>query len=114
MDLLTVDETAQMLKVNSITVRRFIASGRLPAVRVGRRVRVRREEIEALLVPVALNEPPLLDSSKPYTFVPAPPEEVTRRKALFDVIVARRKHRHIAPFTSVDLIRMAREEAANR
>jgi len=36
MDLLTVHETAAMLKVNPDTVRRYITSGRLPAVRIGR------------------------------------------------------------------------------
>jgi excisionase family DNA binding protein len=35
MELLTIQETAQMLKVNPITIRRFIADGRLEAVRIG-------------------------------------------------------------------------------
>jgi excisionase family DNA binding protein len=52
MELLTVDETARLLKVTQITVRRFIAEGRLPAVRVGRAVRVRREALDQLLKPV--------------------------------------------------------------
>ena len=52
MDLLTVDETAKLLKVAPVTVRRYIAAGRLPAVRVGRSVRVRRESVGALLKPV--------------------------------------------------------------
>lgn len=53
MELLTVQETAAMLKVAPITVRRYIASGRLAAVKIGRGVRVRREAIEGLLTPVA-------------------------------------------------------------
>lgn len=52
MELLTVHETAQLLKVSPITVRRFIMDGRLPAVRVGKSVRVNREAIDALLAPV--------------------------------------------------------------
>ncbi len=52
MELLTVDETARLLKVTQITVRRFIAEGRLPAVRVGRAVRVRREALDQLIKPV--------------------------------------------------------------
>jgi len=53
MELLTIRETAQVLKVNPITVRRYIAGGRLPAVKVGKGVRVRREAVERLLTPVA-------------------------------------------------------------
>jgi excisionase family DNA binding protein len=57
MELLTVDETAKLLKVAPVTVRRYIADGRLPAVRVGRSVRVRRESIGALLRPVKVRTP---------------------------------------------------------
>jgi excisionase family DNA binding protein len=52
MDFLTVNETAQLLRVSPITVRRYIASGRLAAERVGRGIRVRREAIEAFITPV--------------------------------------------------------------
>ena len=51
-ELLTVQEAAAMLKVNPITVRRFIAQGRLAAVRVGRRVRVSKEAVEQFVTPV--------------------------------------------------------------
>ena len=53
MELLTVKETARLLRVSPITVRRYIASGRLPAERVGRGIRVRREAIEGFVTPVA-------------------------------------------------------------
>src|SRR5262245_11966893 len=52
MDFLTVNETARMLRVSPITVRRYIASGRLAAERVGRGIRVRREAIEEFVMPV--------------------------------------------------------------
>ena len=48
MELLTVAETAAYLKVSTVTVRRYIASKRLPCVRVGRNIRVRREDVENL------------------------------------------------------------------
>jgi excisionase family DNA binding protein len=48
MELLTVAETAAYLKVSTVTVRRYIASKRLPCVRVGRNIRVRREDVESL------------------------------------------------------------------
>lgn len=50
--LLTVQETAERLKIAPVTVRRYIASGRLPAVRVGRAVRVWEEAVERLLTPI--------------------------------------------------------------
>lgn len=52
MDLLTVQETAALLKVSDGTVRRHVAAGRLPAVRVGRLIRIRRAAIECFLAPV--------------------------------------------------------------
>jgi excisionase family DNA binding protein len=47
-ELLTVQETAQLLKVSTVTVRRFIADGRLPAVKVGRAVRVEKTDAERM------------------------------------------------------------------
>ena len=52
MELLTVQETARTLKVSPITIRRYITSGQLQAVKVRRAVRIRREAVEGLLTPV--------------------------------------------------------------
>jgi excisionase family DNA binding protein len=52
MELLTVHEAAKLLKVNPITVRRFIAQGRLAAVRVGKTIRVRTEALDEFITPV--------------------------------------------------------------
>jgi excisionase family DNA binding protein len=46
---LTVAEVAEMLKLNQQTVRNWIDQGRLPALRVGRRVRIRRSDLEKVL-----------------------------------------------------------------
>jgi excisionase family DNA binding protein len=51
MDLLTVKETAEMLRVSTVTVRRYIASGKLAAVRVGRNIRIRREDAIGAVTP---------------------------------------------------------------
>lgn len=51
MDLLTVREAAAMLRVSQVTLRRYVASGRLPAVRVGRNVRIERTAAEDLAEP---------------------------------------------------------------
>jgi excisionase family DNA binding protein len=46
---LTVAEVAEMLKLNQQTVRNWIDQGSLPAVRIGRRVRIRQSELHRLL-----------------------------------------------------------------
>jgi excisionase family DNA binding protein len=46
---LTVAEVAATLKLNQQTVRNWIDQGSLPALRVGRRVRIRRSDFERLL-----------------------------------------------------------------
>lgn len=48
-EFLTVAEVAELLKLNPQTVRNWIDQGYLPALRVGRRVRVRRAELDELL-----------------------------------------------------------------
>ena len=46
---LTVAEVADMLKLNQQTVRNWIDQGSLPALRVGRRVRIKRSDFERVL-----------------------------------------------------------------
>ena len=46
---LTVAEVAEMLKLNQQTVRNWIDQGSLPALRVGRRVRIKRSDFDRVL-----------------------------------------------------------------
>jgi excisionase family DNA binding protein len=46
---LTVAEVAAILKLNPQTVRNWIDQGSLPALRVGRRVRIKRSDFERVL-----------------------------------------------------------------
>jgi excisionase family DNA binding protein len=48
-EFLTVAEVAELLKLNPQTVRNWIDQGSLSALRIGRRVRIRREDFQALL-----------------------------------------------------------------
>jgi putative molybdopterin biosynthesis protein len=48
-EFLTVADIARTLKVNQQTVRNWIDGSRLPALRVGRRVRVRRADFDAFV-----------------------------------------------------------------
>lgn len=52
MELLTVVEAAQVLKVSAVTVRRRIADGSLKALKVGKGVRVRRESVDQFAKPI--------------------------------------------------------------
>jgi len=46
---LTVAEVAGMLKLNQQTVRNWIDQGSLPALRMGRRVRIKRSDFERVI-----------------------------------------------------------------
>ena len=52
-EFLTVAEVAELLKINQQTVRNWIDRGELPAVRAGRRVRIRRSALDQVLTEVA-------------------------------------------------------------
>lgn len=57
-EFLTVAEIAGILKLNQQTIRNWIDQGTLPALRVGRSVRVRRSDFEALLERSRIGIPP--------------------------------------------------------
>jgi excisionase family DNA binding protein len=46
---LTVAEVAQTLRLNQQTVRNWIDQGRLPALRIGRRVRIKRSDFARIV-----------------------------------------------------------------
>jgi excisionase family DNA binding protein len=48
-ELMTVEEVASYLKLNSQTVSRMAAKGQLPAVKVGREWRFKKEYLDAKL-----------------------------------------------------------------
>lgn len=50
MSYLTVNEVATLLRVSDLTVRRWIWSGKLPATRVGRLLRIRQSDVDQLIL----------------------------------------------------------------
>ena len=78
--LLTVDEVAKRLRLHPITVRRHIRSGRLPATRIGRSVRVREEDIEATMVQRKNVLDMTHDEFREYMMRPPAAEEIERRR----------------------------------
>jgi excisionase family DNA binding protein len=47
--LLTVAEVAFYLRIKPERLRRLVASGRFPAIRIGKQLRIRRDDLERLL-----------------------------------------------------------------
>ena len=64
-DLLTVPETAALLRLKPSTIRAWTSQRRIPFVKVGRLVRIRRGDLEALIA---------------RSVVPAPQENRTETK----------------------------------
>jgi excisionase family DNA binding protein len=97
MELLTIADTAKLLKVTPTTVRRHIAAGRLAAVKVGGVVRVRREALDDLLSPVSTRRPaahapgngaPMVQAER---FVARPLTEPEKQR-MFDAIEQSRRY----------------------
>jgi excisionase family DNA binding protein len=82
--LLTVDEVAQRLRLHPITVRRHIRSGRLPATRIGRSVRVKEEDIEKTIEPPKKVVDMTPEELRAHIERPLTPEELERRRRAFD------------------------------
>ena len=55
-DLLTIKEAAEKLKLSKNTIRNLILRGDLKAERIGRSIRIRDENLNALLTPYAGGE----------------------------------------------------------
>lgn len=99
--LLTVAETAERLRVHPITVRRYIASGRLAAVRAGRNVRVRESAVEAFIGGSQPGQPPSQD-------------ELKRRRFLVTKMRRLRDNQLPLGISTAELIRQGREELERR
>jgi excisionase family DNA binding protein len=138
-DLLTMAEAAKLLKVSTVTLKRWLKQGLLPAYHVGpRAIRIRRADLAKVLTPVsgeAPGSPPktlpgaegaevstVKESHPIHTTLPvAPPteEEVRERLAAMEEakelraqMLARRGGKPFSP--SWEIIREAREERSRR
>ncbi len=106
-EYLTVREVAAIYKVNEITVRRHIRSGKLRAVKIGGRVRVRKDDADAFVQPVQAQWHLQLDTPKPT------PEVLARRRELAARADALRSSMKPLDISVVDIIRQARDEEEN-
>jgi len=74
-DLLTVEQVADYLQLNKLTIYKYIRDGRLPAVKIGKVYRVRKPDIEAFLESKRIR-PPAASPAKPARPAVARPEEI--------------------------------------
>jgi len=105
-ELLTVNEVAKMLNLHEITIRRHINQGRLRAVKVGRQVRIRREDLEEFMKPVYPAQPALRIQP---TLEPPSEKELDRRKALVERILKRRAEMAPIDITAAELVKEGRK-----
>ena len=108
-DYYTVAQAAKLLDVSPATVWRWIANEKLPAYRVGpRTIRIRKQDMEGVITPARRKEVPMKSERMPFTHPSA--EELARRQALVETILERSQARSIAPMTTAELVRQARNE----
>ena len=55
--LMTVAQVAELLRLNKQTVRNWIDAGTLPAMHIGRRVRIKAADLDKILTPAAPKRP---------------------------------------------------------
>lgn len=109
-ELLTVQEAALRLKVSAVTIKRYLKQGRLRAYRVGpRAIRIRRGDVEHLLLPTGV-EATAVPSKRWLEIAPPSKEELARRRAVVEEILAHRQERSIAPLTAAELVRLSRDK----
>jgi excisionase family DNA binding protein len=86
-ELLSIQEVAQITGLHEITIRRYVRSGELEAVRIGRRIRVRREALDKMMKPLHSGpkpEPAL--QSEPCLKESAAAYEVTSRRQAVETL----------------------------
>ena len=55
-ELLTAQEAAELLKVKKATVYEMVKRGEIPAVKIGKQVRIDRNDLKKVLQPAAVKE----------------------------------------------------------
>jgi excisionase family DNA binding protein len=87
-DLLTVEEVAEDCKVSTQTVRNWIKTGALPAIKLGREFRIKREDLNVMVASRRAEAAPLgahRDPWAPETLgLPYRPRETTPRPSIWD------------------------------
>lgn len=124
----TIAAAARLLGVNRARVWRWVRAGRLPARRVGpHSIRIRRRDLSIVLPPVSRSSFMTAEAARrdpgaqlapdekwaairKELLEPPTPEELARRRAAIEAILARWDERpSISPMTSADLVHLSRD-----
>ena len=104
-ELLTVEEAAKICNLHPLTIRRHIKQGKLKAIKVGGRIRVKREDLDQFMqsvaAPAKIPLPP---------FKRASPEEIARRRKIFAEVMRLREEIGPIGIPADELVREGREE----
>ena len=65
MELLTVEETASMLKLSTYTIREMLNQNKLPGIKVGRQWRIREQDLLTFLAAGSIKSAEAPQPSKP-------------------------------------------------
>lgn len=110
MNLLTVAEVARRLRLHQMTVRRQIRAGRLRAVRVGRGIRLREEDLEAFVTADRERHEITPEELRTRLLTPPTPEEIERRRTVFAEMQRLRDKVGPAGIDTAALVRVARRQ----
>ncbi len=122
-DLLTISETAKLLKISTVTVHRWIKQGRLPVYHAGpRKVRIRRRDLATVLTPTfgeEVSSMKVMPISTTLTVRPMTEEEAQRGLEALERDRASRaqmlaEHGGKPLSSTAPLIRKAREERSKQ
>ena len=107
----SVSQAAKLLGVSPSTVWRWIEADRLAAYRVGpKTIRIRKQDLETVIRPARAERIMASPTFERLGIQPPTRQELARRQALVEQILARRARRVISPLTTTDLIRQVRED----
>jgi len=121
-EYITVADAAQVLRVSTVTLHRWIKQGRLPAFYVGpRQIRIRRADLAKVVTPVLGEGVSTIKEIEPSHIIVEPLTDgeaeqgwkaLKQADTLIETIRARRKGKPLAD--SAALIRRAREERSRQ
>jgi excisionase family DNA binding protein len=108
MALLTVAEVAQRLRLHEMTIRRHIKSGRLLAIRAGRRIRIPEEEVAAFANPQKPHGEMSPEELRAWILRERTPEELERMRKAFDTMKELRVKSKPLGMNTATLVRVSR------
>ena len=108
MALLTVPEVAKRLRVHQLTVRRHIKDGSLPAVRVGRAIRVKEDDLNAFLEPTRATRQGTTEELRAWIHRELTPGELEQRRLAFERMTDLRETLPPLGMSTATLVRVAR------